>query len=247
MELAKLTWSDVETYLKHRSIIIIPIGSAEQHGPNGLLGTDALIANHLALALGERTSTLTAPCLNYGMSTYHLGFPGTITLKPTTLLLVITDLVESLLGHGFKKFFFVNGHGGNIANLQMAIHQIALTTNAEFTVQSWWHDKKINDLTIKLFHGREGSHATPGEISMTKYLFPGQVKDTPSTWTEPQRPIKWSSNPEEFRKLFPTGAIGSDPSLANEADGKLIFETVVQGLITKLHQFEETGIITDSD
>ena len=80
MELKFSTWQEVETYLHKSKAIVLPIGSTEQHGPNGLIGTDALCPESLAVALGEKTGALIAPTISVGMAQHHLGFPGSITL-----------------------------------------------------------------------------------------------------------------------------------------------------------------------
>ena len=95
------TWPEVEEYLQLCKGIILPIGSTEQHGPTGAIGTDALTAESVALEVSKRTGVLVTPTQSYGMAEHHLAFPGTMSLRPETLLMVIHDLVLSLASNGF--------------------------------------------------------------------------------------------------------------------------------------------------
>src|SRR5699024_5150047 len=123
MRLQLCTWPEVEARLARSTGIIVPIGSTEQHGPNGLIGTDAICPEVVAQAAAERIDALVAPTLSVGMAQHHLAFPGTISLRPDTLIAVVRDVVQSLAGHGFREIYFLNGHGGNIATVQAAFAQ----------------------------------------------------------------------------------------------------------------------------
>lgn len=98
------TWPEVEAYLTQSSGLILPIGSTEQHGPTGLIGTDAICAEVVAKGVGEAANALVGPTINVGMALHHTAFPGSMTLRPSTLIAVIQDYLPPLVRHGFTRF-----------------------------------------------------------------------------------------------------------------------------------------------
>ena len=104
MLLAKSTWPEIEAFLQRSKTVVVPIGSNEQHGPTGLLGTDWMCPEIIAHEAQKASpDLLVAPTFNIGMAQHHLGFPGTISLKPSTFMAAIGDWCRSLAGHGFEK------------------------------------------------------------------------------------------------------------------------------------------------
>ena len=186
MQLALCTWQEVEDYLHRQTGVIIPIGSVEQHGPNGLIGTDHLTAECVARGVGERLGCLVAPTLAYGMSQHHLGFTGSATLKPSTLMLVVRDVVQSLAVHGFRRFFFINGHGGNIATVTAAFDELyAMRSLGEAAEPvrcrlAFWAGRRTRALTEQLYGNSEGGHATCSEVSLAQYYQPQAIKQAQS-------------------------------------------------------------------
>ena len=245
MELRFSTWQEVEHYLNSSKAIVIPIGSTEQHGPNGLIGTDALCPEALALKLGEETGALIAPTISVGMAQHHLAFAGSVTLRPSTLMLVICDIVNSLVQHGFNRFYFLNGHGGNVATLNAAFSEIyaqsSLNTQTKespgvrCTYRNWWEADSVMALSKELFGEADGSHATCGEVSLTQYAYPHSIKK--AEMDPPIAPTGPIYDAADYRQRFPDGRIGSNPSLANPEAGKALFDTALRGIIADYEAF----------
>ena len=113
----------VEVYLskKLNPVVVIPLGSIEQHGVQLPLGTDSLSAIEICKAIAKRTDSLVLPITWVGYSEYHMGFKGTITFSQDTLAWIITDTIRSLSCHGLIRILIVNFHGGNTDILNFAV------------------------------------------------------------------------------------------------------------------------------
>src|SRR5512144_2180436 len=103
---------DVERYLEHEDRLMLVTGAAEQHAYLSLL-TDIKVPLALADAASQATGILVAPPLNFGISTYFLAYPGTFSLRLSTLAAAMEDIVRSAYGSGFRRILVINGHGGN--------------------------------------------------------------------------------------------------------------------------------------
>ncbi|WP_320666445.1 creatininase family protein [Prochlorococcus sp. MIT 1307] len=238
------TWPEVDDYLQHCKGIILPLGSTEQHGPTGAIGTDALTAEAVAMEVGRRTGVLVAPTQSFGMAEHHLGFPGTMSLKPATLLALLHDLVLSLASHGFERVFVINGHGGNIATAKAAFMEAYSTVlNRKLPVASRFQCKLVNwfmaasvfTYAKELYGEREGQHATPSEIALTLHLEASlQSKQQPLPEPAPVGPIH---GPEDFRLRYPDGRMGSDPFLAKAEHGSEILDKASTALTEDLSNF----------
>ena len=205
MQLALATWHEVEDYLRTQRGCIVPIGSVEQHGPNGLIGTDHLDAEFVARGVGDAAGCMVAPTLAYGMSQHHLAFAGSATLRPSTLMLVVRDVVLSLARHGFERFFFINGHGGNVATVTAAFDEIYAEASLgadrppdqnvirhliggrsaaiaadrppiKCRMTFWSGGPRASKLAHELYGASNGGHATAAEVSLAQYYQPGAIK-----------------------------------------------------------------------
>jgi len=221
MQLALSTWPEVERYLQNSTGIIIPIGSTEQHGPNGLIGTDAICPLRIAQEMEAALEVLIAPPINYGMSQHHMAFTGTVTLRPTTLIQVIVDVVTSLFRHGFTHFYFLNGHGGNIPPVTAAFSELyaqADNGNLRCRLANWWRNDAVTKLAAELYGDAEGYHATVSEVALSYYAHPEAVKDV--TLSPEIAPTGEFYDAADFRYKFPDGRIGSSPQLATVEAGE---------------------------
>lgn len=236
MLLENLSYPEVELYLKEKDIILIPVGSVEQHSPYGLIGTDFITAEHIARQAGEVMDILVAPTLCYGVSPHHMAFPGTVSLSPATLIAVICDAVQSLVTHGFRKIICINGHGGNIAPLQVALVQLkAQGAPGIFRLASWYALPGVGEICTELYQDSDGKHATASEVAVTMGNRPQAFKNKATKPTTVDRPnYNWPLSAEEFRKTFPDGRMLSAPWLSTIAHGQQIADVAVKALVSEL-------------
>ncbi|MEM1175668.1 MAG: creatininase family protein, partial [Pseudomonadota bacterium] len=203
----------------------------------------------LAIELGKQTGALVAPTISVGMAQHHLGFPGSITLRPSTLLLVLQDTVNSLIQHGFNRFYFLNGHGGNIATVNAAFSEIYAQSSlgaaprgyddVRCVLRNWWEAKGVMALSRDLFGEADGSHATCGEVSLTQYAYPHSIKS--ADMHPPIAPNGPIYDAMDYRRRFADGRIGSNPALANPDAGKQLFDMALSGLMLDFTRFAESS------
>ena len=215
------TWPEIEAQLKRSTAIVVPIGSNEQHGPTGLLGTDWLCPEIIAHEAQKGADLLVAPTFNIGMAQHHLGFPGTISLRPSTFIAAIGDWCRSLAVHGFTRIYFLNGHGGNVATIEAAFSEIY--AEARFAqrprgfslkLRNWW------DLP---------------EIAVTQWAYPDAIKTASyAPQIAPTGPIREAA---DFRARFPDGRMGSDPAQATPEKGGELVKLAAEGLVKEIAAF----------
>ncbi len=112
MRVFDANWMQIEEYLSRDDRIVLPTGSTEQHGYLSL-GTDAILAERVAAEAAEPLGIPVLPVLPFGMAPYFAAFPGSMSLRITTYIEVLRDLLDGLAGQGFRRIAIVNGHGGN--------------------------------------------------------------------------------------------------------------------------------------
>jgi creatinine amidohydrolase len=248
MLLALSTWCEVEAYLEKNRSILVPIGSMEQHGPTGLIGTDAICPQVIAeAAAGDDPDLLVGPTFSVGCAQHHLGFPGSMTLRPSTMIAAIEDWCASLRRHGFERIYWLNGHGGNVATIAAAFAEVyaqrslsgpdsprpALTLRQ----RNWWEFPEVTRVCQRLHPQNDGSHATASEVAVTYAAYPEQVRERA---LEPRvAPSGSFTDAEDYRRRFPDGRIGSDPAQATVAAGREIIEVAASAVRADFRRFAD--------
>lgn len=199
MRFDELNWMDVEAYLKNEDRLILVLGACEQHGYLSLL-TDARIPAALADAVSQKTGVLVAPLVNYGVSPYFATYPGTISLRPTTLMDLAEDVIRSVYAYGFRRILILNGHGGNDGvrgRLNELINQLP---GLKIAWYSWWIAHSVEEVARK--HDLKPNHANWLEaFSFT------QVAEMPEG-EKVVNPPKRMLNADETRQVYGDGSFG---------------------------------------
>ena len=242
MLLSTASWPEVEAYLARSKGIVIPIGSHEQHGPNGLIGTDAICPETIAHEAAAEAGFLVGPTFSVGQAQHHMAFPGSMTLRPSTMIAVLQDWIASLTRAGFARIYFLNGHGGNVATVTAAFSEAYAPWSlkgeaAPFVLAqaNWWELPGVSSIIKRIFPVGDGSHATASEVSVTYYRYPDAVKRvTMEPKIAPVGPIRDAA---DYRRRFPDGRIGSDPSQASVEAGAEIVAAAKTALIGEVARF----------
>lgn len=225
MRLEDLNWFDIETYLQTDNRLMLVLGSCEQHGYLSLL-TDAKIPLALADAASQQTGVLVAPPLNFGFSSYFLGYPGTLSLRASTLLDVVEDLVRSAHRHGFRRVLVLNGHGGNDAARARLYEVASELKELRIAWYSWWQSHSVQEVAVR--HGLKPAHASWLEaFSFTR------VSELPSGEKTPPR-VPGLLGADEARQVYGDGVFGG-PYQVDEAIMQQVFDAALQDILTLLN------------
>ena len=243
-----MTWPEVEAYLRDSPGIILPTGSTEQHGPIGLIGTDALCAQAVAERVGAAVGAVVAPVQAVTPAPFNLGFPGTLSLRAETFTAVIHDILTSLAGQGFRRVYILNGHGANLVPIHAAIEAAKrdLADPLAVRLRSWWDYPQTDALRKSLYGDWEGMHATPSEVAITQAL----VRVVTGAEAPPEQLsaayIRDHAGdrhgpPAEHRRRFPDGRVGSHSALASPEQGAALLETAVREAAADYRDFLQEG------
>jgi creatinine amidohydrolase len=169
-------------YLNHRELkdlvpgridtVLLPVGTVEAHGVIPL-GTDILIPEALCDRLCEQLDALVAPAVPYGITRGLYGHPGTVFITPQIFKSYVADVVASLAKTGFDKIVVVNGHGGQISELQDALFDASRTSGVKALLINWWFG--MEDLCKQNLE-REGGHAGADETAAVMAIDPSSVR-----------------------------------------------------------------------
>lgn len=237
-------------------VVLLPVGSIEQHGPHLPVDTDINGAWETAKEVGRRRSyVIIAPPVWWGLSGAHRGFPGLLTLRPATFAALLTDLCDSIVGQGFEKIALIVGHASNKAPVGTVVAELAERHGVRAI--------QINYLNLGFQVFREHRKSPPGgeghagelESSVQLHLRPGlvdpeAVRSAPVHLVDPERDFGLSDAMQDIldpgkiivgyglKASFPDGIMG-DPTVATAELGARVFEAIVVKTCAVLDEYRD--------
>jgi creatinine amidohydrolase len=253
------TWPEIKELVKRQPVVVLPIGSVEDHGHHLPLDVDNFLITSICEEAAKRLDgeMLLLPPIPYGFEEHHLDFPGTIDIGMEHLLHFVLDVTRSVARHGFSRILLADGHGSNMPILDLVARRTVLETEALCAAFIWPSLAREAIEKVRQSQKPGGmAHACELETSVYLYLDGSKVqmeKARKEIGMPPSRFI-WmdlmSASPvvmmDVWSRFSKSGVVG-DPTLASSEKGKVVFEAVVNGLVELVREFKsyERGIRQD--
>ncbi|MDP9352744.1 MAG: creatininase family protein [Chloroflexota bacterium] len=250
MQIGERSWNEIAGLTER--VVVIPLGSLEQHGHHLPLLTDTLICAEIArradAALGD--VALFLPSLWLGASNHHSAFAGTVSIGNEVYVRVLVDILESLIGGGFRRIFLLNAHGGNITPGRMAIYDVQLrhrdNPDLWLAFASWWTIAAEQVAALADLEQESVSHACEQETSMVLSLRPELVNMEAarganiafeSAFYYPDFSLSSRVDvPRAFNQLSMSGSFGH-PEIATAEKGERLIATAVDEVVAFVREF----------
>jgi creatinine amidohydrolase len=231
MRFAELTAPEIRALSRDATLVVAPVAACEQHGPHLPVFTDSIlcgaVADGVEAALRERVLVL--PVLWLGASEHHLPFGGTLTATLPTYETILVELLRPLLRDGFRRVLILNGHGGNIDPLRVALRRLDVEfPGAVLTGAAYWEIAEPELAALCRGSRTVMGHACELETSMMLHLRPDLVRsdhlaDDPDDTPEGLRGIVWA---RDFARRTHHGAVGY-PEQATAESGKAMLDAII--------------------
>ena len=225
----ELSWKEIENLTKTMDMVIVPVGACEQHGPHLPLAVDTIDCYEIAKRVSAKTGVAVTPPMMYGCSQSHGKFPGTLSIRPETMIRMLSELAEWLYKSNIRKILFLNGHMWNWGPLYSARENIRYDyPDLQVRVLDWWATtpsimtSSMKDCPVFPSY----VHANIGETSCMLAARPDLVK------------MEEAINKEDYNTFFEyrmdqyskSGIVGRETTKATAEFGEKIFAMVVDNL-----------------
>ncbi|MCD6519177.1 MAG: creatininase family protein [Anaerolineae bacterium] len=245
----KLTWPEIKKATAEDRVIILPVGSTEQHGPHLPLDVDNFLCQAICEGAAQRVpeDVLLMPPMNYGFNWHHIDFPGTIGIGWEPYIHFLLDIVKSVAYHGFKKVLIINGHGSNRQLIEIVARQA--TMDHPIICAACNYFALGAQAVAETRESPKGwvAHADEFETSLYLYLRPEGVRRDlvqaennmlPSNfwWQDLIEPAPLGMM-EWWSSFSHTGVLG-DPTKASAEKGRILYEACVEGLVALIREFK---------
>lgn len=239
VKMENMTW--LEFAKKKDDVIILPIGSTEQHGPHLPMNVYTVIAEGFAYRIAEKINAVVAPTISYGYKSKPLSgggplFPGTIDLNGATLQALVMDIIDEFVRDGFKKIYLLSAHFENEAFLVEAMDLCSAKhgDKVQILLTNWWDPMSL-DVIDKIFKevpfpGWALEHAAVTETSLMMYFAPHLVREDKIVDTENAKPATYYKYPIEKGIVPDTGILASAKS-SSAKKGKIIVDDVIDNIV----------------
>jgi creatinine amidohydrolase len=141
MRIADMNWMQVRDHAAGDDRAVLPIGSIEQHAYLSL-AVDAILSERVSVEAAEPLAVPVFPVINYGLTPNFVEYPGTVTLRLSTLCAVVTDVLNGIARSGFKRIVIVNGHGGNTPAHGAVLEWLGSHRGCQVKWHNWWNAPK---------------------------------------------------------------------------------------------------------
>ncbi|RWZ59104.1 creatininase family protein [Halobacillus fulvus] len=252
-----MTWKEVEEAFLDDPVVIVPLGSMEEHGPHSVTG-DFMASTEVAKRVAERTGALYVPTVPFGNSEYFRGYPGTISLSQQTVISLLEDVCTSLLEHGVKKILFFNGHAGNAPAVDQVARKVRREEGVSIVGMDLWQMLSPEQKQAIYQEDRDPSgHGGEPLTSVMSYLFPEKMRmdllpkhwETKETFNqyEIDNLMKMKLNGSKanlylnMEDISPQGILGN-PRNASADRGEKIVEALVEYGVTLVEKSKATTV-----
>ncbi len=248
LELVSMTSTQFDEVKQDIKLAILVLGSIEQHGPNTALETDLAMALEMTRMLSSRMypQVLVMPPIPWGMSAYHMDFPGTITLRPETILALLRNLYESINNWGIECLLIANFHSGNESIISTAVQQLSYEYNPKFLGAIDLPELEPDNIEAQMLHSEFVGHGCEIETSELMYVRPdlvrveeiseGSIQNDEITYRRSARSKGLRTN-WSFKSITKNGALGDARAASYEAGRSMVdamvdsYEEIAQQII----------------
>lgn len=247
--LAEMTTVEAAEAVAAGTVVAIPAGAFEQHGPGLPLATDLMradaVADRVCAELPGRV--VVGPAVPVGVSPHHLAFAGTVSLRPSTFTTLVREYVESLAGHGWRRILVLTGHGGNNAALgTVAQDLLREAPDLEFAWAGLTAPAVVADMDVSEVHGHSGESETSQMLHLAPHLVRRDRLVAGTTRLDQLDPLSRLARhvgpptlAVPYDRLSPHGVLG-DPRRATAEDGRAIVDDVVGRIVAFVKEWLDT-------
>lgn len=234
-EVRFMNWVDYDELQQQTDLVLIPFGAVEVYGPHLPLGADGIATTELSQRIAEQVPALIAPLIPVGYSKSLQEFPGTLSVRPASLVAYARDIAESFILWGCKRILWVNGHAGNVPFLNELSSELEEQHGVRCAQIDWWRfiQPLVEDMVTAEFlpHG----HASEFGTSVMLHLVPEHVKMDRAVKTANASPDEFPDflRTRSYREQSPTGVLG-DGTLGTPEQGEEVMRRAVERAVAFL-------------